>query len=243
MAFFAQAQSPSGTLGDVWVNVGTGMFCVYGASGWNPIFNINSPNGGMMPIGGADMAGPITGNHGLLPKNNPSMTGNGLLNDKDIVDIDRMQTYVKEQIDLKLAANQASAGGSTGSGSGGTGTTADVKVAVASGTKGPTTGPLSGAVSSTDYLVTIGPGSQGDWPYFTIGGDAIPADPLTHQIAVLVAPQKWQWADFSDNEWIAEIKRTGSTSSYTYQAYARRQGGSNETRGMYLSYIAVAIAT
>lgn len=243
--YYAQATMPSGQLGDIWVNTSVGTFNIYGAAGWNPVFDINAAYGGLMPIGGANMVGPITGNHGLVPKHNPNFSGNALIEGKEIVTADWVTTFVKDQIALQLAANQASSGGSS-SGSGGTSAVANVNFAIAMGTTaqttkgGNTTG--TGAVGSTDYRVTIGPGAQGLWPYFTVNGTPVAANPQDHYVAVCVAPVTTGFGLFTSGNWNMKILRVGDTSqSFIYQAYMQRDTGSTESVGIALNYIAVAM--
>lgn len=95
---FVVASSDPGALGagSIWVNDTTGEFSCRDStdSTWNVIFNIDIVNGGLLPVGGGNMTGAITGSHGLAPTDSPPFTTNATLDGDDLA----TKAYVLDQL-------------------------------------------------------------------------------------------------------------------------------------------------
>ena len=171
---YTQSHQPAGQLGDCWSDSGTGTFKAMGGGGWVTLFYFNMTNGGLLPLGGGIMNGPILGAHGLLGSNNPRMTGTPTLNDDDLCTVDQMRDYIKAQIELAI-------GSTTTTGGGGTPTpppAATLRTTVAFGMGSRP------AASSPSGTITIGNNVQSEWPYFT-------EDNGTTKVAATLAQCKW----------------------------------------------------
>ena len=78
ISMYAQASDPGSVgAGYIWVNTTTGDFQARNTanSAWVVIFNINTVNGGLLPLSGGAMTGAITGSHGLAALADPALTG------------------------------------------------------------------------------------------------------------------------------------------------------------------------
>lgn len=106
---YQQADEPSDqTPGTTWLNDNGKAYIRKLDLSWNYIGEWQLPNMHHLHVEGGTMLGPILGAHGLMPVNNPTLTGTATLNDIELADKQWTRTALENYISGALGDGSTS---------------------------------------------------------------------------------------------------------------------------------------